>query len=109
MPHIFPCPIPRTQFAEGKVNQDDRQRRRRKSSTIVDEDKSRHVPQKANAVQEEVMADEQRDAMRKKAHECPVPKPTGRVGELLGFAKTPEHSTKPIKVHVEPRTRDEEP
>ncbi|KAL8637638.1 MAG: hypothetical protein Q9228_005113 [Teloschistes exilis] len=109
MPHIFPCPVPRTQFAEGEVNQDGQQRRRRRPSTTANEDESRPVPHQANSIQEEVMADEQRDAMRKKAHECPVPKPTGRVGELLGFAKMPEHSTKPIKVHVEPRTRDGEP
>lgn len=31
---------------------------------------------------------EERKLLLKKAHECPVPKPSGLVGEVLGFQKS---------------------
>ena len=34
---------------------------------------------------EERVIQEEREAMRKRGHECPVPKPRGWVGEVLGF------------------------
>lgn len=51
------------------------------------------------------MTDEERDALTKKAHECPVPKPSGRIGELLGFERGKEKMFKQSRVEVEPRVR----
>ena len=33
------------------------------------------------------VAEEAETVMRKKVHECPVPKPRGIIGEVLGFKK----------------------
>jgi cytochrome c oxidase assembly factor 2 len=63
MPHIIPCPAPRTDFAEGEMNGE--KRRRRKG--IV-----KGAPEKRR--------------------ECPEPKPKGLVGEVLGFTSKDEES-----------------
>ena len=38
--------------------------------------------------------------MARKARECPVPKPGGLIGEVLGFKKTAEGQTPPVKVET---------
>jgi len=38
--------------------------------------------------------------MARKARECPVPKPGGLFGEVLGFKKTEEGNTPPIRVET---------
>jgi len=39
-------------------------------------------------------------SMREKAHECPVPKPRGRIGEVLGFTieerEEDDRGTRPV-------------
>lgn len=39
-------------------------------------------------------------AMARKARECPVPKPRGLLGEVLGFQKTEEGNTARIRVET---------
>ena len=75
MPHILPCPAPRTDFADSGSMKDGRRRRvkRRVESSDISE--------------EEVTETE---AMMRKAHECPVPKPKGIVGRVLGFENRDE-------------------
>lgn len=38
--------------------------------------------------------------MVRKARECPVPKPGGLIGEVLGFKKTEEGNTPPVRVET---------
>lgn len=39
-------------------------------------------------------------AMARKARECPVPKPGGVIGEVLGFKKTDEGNRPPVRVET---------
>ena len=88
MPHIVPCPAPRVQFADSELetleNGQVKRRRTRPIRTkgVSQDEESVLGAQTAVSVEEEV-------AMRKAAHECPVPKPHGIIGKLLGF-KSPE-------------------
>lgn len=50
--------------------------------------------------------------MRKKAHECPVPKPPGIIGRILGFKSedsTEEESRPQLVTHREPKVREKDP
>ncbi|KAI4265597.1 MAG: hypothetical protein L6R38_009301 [Xanthoria sp. 2 TBL-2021] len=102
MPHIFPCPAPRTQFADYEITEDGKQRRRRRPSSKGSETEN-DVPQHHAVTQEQVMTETEQEALRKKAHECPVPKPGGRIGEMLGFPKKDEQVSRPPKILVERR------
>ncbi|MCJ1300484.1 hypothetical protein MMC08_003281 [Hypocenomyce scalaris] len=81
MPHLFPCPAPRTQFADVEITEDGRRRRRRRSATAAEADEG--------AVAEEAPSEmvDEGQLLARKAHECPVPKPGGIIGEVLGFKK----------------------
>ncbi|KAL9023750.1 MAG: hypothetical protein Q9180_008118, partial [Flavoplaca navasiana] len=103
MPHIIPCPAPRTQFAEYEITEDGRQRRRRKPSTKGSDTNNDPEMRIQGDTPVQTMAEHEQEVLRKKAHECPVPKPGGRIGEMLGFPKKDEMS-KPSRVHVERRT-----
>ena len=88
MPHIVPCPAPRVRFADSEfeVLEDGRRRRiqRQEPSTMgEDTDKGLKGLQTASLLSEEEEA-----VMRKAAHECPMPKPRGILGELLGFTRS---------------------
>ncbi|KAF2432581.1 hypothetical protein EJ08DRAFT_574458, partial [Tothia fuscella] len=80
MPHLLPCPVPQRAFADGPNSDPTTRRRRRRKSqdseegTIV-EDK---VAQADDALLQLVKEDGRR-------RECPVPKPRGLVGQILGF------------------------
>lgn len=82
MPHIVPCPVPRIKLADEDLDiLEDGRRRSRKENHNPDqtqeEDESLTNGQLSSSKQ-------QRAAMRRKAHECPLPKPGGRIGSLLG-------------------------
>ena len=70
MPHILPCPAPRTDFADSDPAKSGRRRRVRRRVEAP------------NSTEEESSESEM---MVKKAHECPVPKPKGIIGRVLGF------------------------
>ncbi|KAJ4550603.1 hypothetical protein HRR78_004372 [Exophiala dermatitidis] len=114
IPHIFPCPRPRTGYADAAESQriqfdeDGRplkmQRRRynQTSSTTPetqtetgqisctnDQDRSPSGLAESKDLEEEaaLFRELQREAaaLEKEARECPVPKPRGLIGRLLGF------------------------
>ncbi|KAL8869311.1 MAG: hypothetical protein Q9174_004366 [Haloplaca sp. 1 TL-2023] len=94
MPHIVPCPAPRTQFAENGLTADGKPRRRRRPKPQVAEvgeggreEASKEEKMGKNMGQDFLVTQADGEALRKKAHECPVPKPGGRVGALFGFSK----------------------
>jgi len=72
MPHLTPCPVPRRVFADGEVPEELRRRRRRKP--IQDESGG------GQSSEDVVMESGRR--------ECPVPKPGGLVGQVLGFDRS---------------------
>lgn len=100
MPHIIPCPAPRIAFAEGEqmsISEDGlRQRRRRRRK----EDQGREDGQ---SEEESVKLLDQRKQPIRKARECPIPKPMGIIGSLLGSGKGEEDAAIPLKVRVETR------
>ena len=58
-----------------------RRRRRRTTDDPIDESSGA-----GREVQTPLyISEEEKDRMRKKAHECPVPKPPGVIGRILGF------------------------
>jgi len=65
-------------------------RRRRKQDEPTETSTAERTPGSADEAQDEhqdtmsTLAEEQR-TMQQLAHECPVPKPKGFIGELLGF------------------------
>lgn len=84
MPHIVPCPAPRVKFADSEfeVTEDGKRRRRRRTTGApIDEsfgaNREKRIPLH--------ISEEEKAMMRKKAHECPVPKPPGIIGRVLGF------------------------
>lgn len=80
-PHILPCPVNPKQFAdtiEGPDGQPMRRRRRRRQAT-EDSDSE-------GGITEELL-DQAYVSEHKKRRECPVPKPGGIVGQVMGFTE----------------------
>lgn len=85
MPHLLPCPVPRVKYADSESEMtEDGKRRRRRRPALATKDISQNGDGESTVMG---LSDEERDIMRKKSHECPVPKPRGRLGEVLGFKK----------------------
>ncbi|KAL3464207.1 hypothetical protein BJX64DRAFT_255202 [Aspergillus heterothallicus] len=97
IPHVFPCPAPRRTFADSEmiITSDGQQiqrvrRRRRKSVDPTAQDES--LPVRTPLASEEEVStflqlEEEAALLSKPERECPVPKPTGMLGDLLGFSK----------------------
>lgn len=84
MPHIVPCPAPRVKYADSDIEvMEDGRRRRRRRTTDAPIDESFGAERAAQTSL--YISEKEKDRMRKKAHECPVPKPPGVIGRILGF------------------------
>ncbi|KAJ5746065.1 hypothetical protein N7520_011247 [Penicillium odoratum] len=92
LPHVFPCPSPRRTFADSEMTitadgqQVPRMRRRRRRDMELDSE----VPRPTSSGADEEVAtffqmEEEAENLSHIGHECPVPKPKGVLGELLGF------------------------
>ena len=95
IPHIFPCPVPRRNYADTErqlVDGDggpmanmklDQTRPTKRASASQTGDK------KASSVREEAelfrQLQQEAEMLEKEARECPVPKPKGFIGQILGF------------------------
>jgi len=95
MPHILPCPVDRRQFSDSGEEIRPKKRRRRKEVTAEAEQED--VPKVAAEIAP--LEDGLRNLTRER--ECPVPKPTGILGQVMGFgskADTPrEVIVKPMR------------
>lgn len=91
-PHLLPCPVDRRQYADSFETPDGkRYRRKRKDVTSeATETQETHVAESGNAA----LSQDERPK-----RECPVPKPGGLVGQLLGFKSD---RPKPVEVVVQP-------
>ncbi|KAE8447663.1 hypothetical protein EG329_010469 [Mollisiaceae sp. DMI_Dod_QoI] len=88
LPHVLPCPAPRVAYADDGTPQQGKRRRRRKCSDAGgNEVKDSVVEESGDEIEGEGL-----DRVRKSKRECPVPKPGGIVGEILGF-KSPSPSS----------------
>lgn len=91
LPHILPCPAPRVTYADGEIIEDQNGRRRRRRRPQLQEAEVQNgIVQFNNLTQEDLVDQEGKRGRR----ECPVPKPGGKVGALLGFKKSSNEDTK---------------
>ncbi|KAH7328080.1 putative alpha-1,3-mannosyltransferase [Stachybotrys elegans] len=88
MPHLLPCPVPATKYADGEIMVDENGKRKRWRRKQADESKD-GIVQFTQATDEGSYASSERGR-----RECPVPKPGGMLGEWLGFHKAEADSTK---------------
>lgn len=86
MPHILPCPVPPRAFAEGTENGQRRRRQKADGQEESEEESTARLNQQ----------------LRRRERECPVPKPGGLVGQIMGFEA--KNAERPI-VKVEPLRR----
>ncbi|KAL5341561.1 hypothetical protein BJX70DRAFT_358287 [Aspergillus crustosus] len=96
IPHVFPCPAPRRTFADsemimtpdGQQVQILRRRRRKDGETPAREDAV--LAPTTSPADEEISTflqlEEEAKRFATPGRECPVPKPTGVLGGLLGFS-----------------------
>ncbi|PLB47293.1 hypothetical protein P170DRAFT_511922 [Aspergillus steynii IBT 23096] len=105
IPHVFPCPAPRRTLADSQmmVNEDGQpiqraRRRRRKDVPGLDETTPSFTQQTPDdEVSTFLQLEEEAERLAKTGRECPVPKPRGVIGELLGFP-----SQKDTQLHQAP-------
>jgi cytochrome c oxidase assembly factor 2 len=97
VPHIFPCPAPRRTLADSDMTmaadgQQIQRPRRKKRKTLEPTDQltsADSIPRGQATTDEEVSTflqlEKEAETMAKVGRECPVPKPGGIVGQILGF------------------------
>ncbi|PKY03607.1 hypothetical protein P168DRAFT_290776 [Aspergillus campestris IBT 28561] len=94
LPHLFPCPAPRRTLADsemittadGQTFQRVRRRVRKDADVPVQTDSPlRTQPAPEDDVSTFLQLEEEAKQLSQTGRECPVPKPTGALGELLGF------------------------
>ncbi|KAJ2971997.1 hypothetical protein NUW58_g9275 [Xylaria curta] len=91
LPHILPCPAPRVAYADAACPDGSRRRARRRSPQQTTEVKDGIA--QFEAVGDSSSRTEGADASAltstapRGKRECPVPKPGGVIGELIGFKK----------------------
>ncbi|KAJ5558527.1 hypothetical protein N7461_002499 [Penicillium sp. DV-2018c] len=104
LPHVFPCPSPRRTFADSEMTmttdgqQVPRIRRRRRKEPEAGPDGSRPGQPTAVVDKEVTTFLQLEEEAEKLAHinrECPVPKPKGVIGELLGFRNNIQANSQP--------------
>jgi cytochrome c oxidase assembly factor 2 len=91
LPHLIPCPAPRRAYADGEMPDERSQRRRRKA---LNQSNSPGSSEELSAEGVETLR------QRKKSRECPVPKPGGLVGTVLGFRHEDEPITERLPVVI---------
>ncbi|KAI1756453.1 hypothetical protein F4782DRAFT_482616 [Xylaria castorea] len=99
LPHILPCPAPRVAYADAASEDGSRRRTRRRSPQQTTEVKDgiaqfKSVDDSGSSRNEGAA---ETSAMTSTAprgkRECPVPKPGGVIGELIGFKKEERSSS----------------
>ncbi|KAK4543735.1 hypothetical protein LTR36_005380 [Oleoguttula mirabilis] len=78
LPHLLPCPVDRRQFADTIEMPDGTIKRRRRKSQAPEEEAGL-----AKAIADDDMQQAVSEGRPKR--ECPVPKPGGLVGQIMGF------------------------
>ncbi|KAF2838885.1 hypothetical protein M501DRAFT_1004716 [Patellaria atrata CBS 101060] len=108
LPHILPCPVDSRAFADGEMPgvDNNRQRKRRRNCANDEGDaedlSNLSVQSKITTMSDSSCSDSDPGGVDigNRARECPVPKPGGLVGQLLGFKN--ESRDPPSVVKVEP-------
>lgn len=79
LPHVLPCPAPKTRLADGSVDVDGRRRLRRQQ--LLEQQQQ----QGSGFVSFPMEGEDAASNAAASRRECPVPKPGGMLGEWLGF------------------------
>jgi hypothetical protein len=91
IPHVFPCPAPRRGYsdsprqlrdADGNIIVANEDAQNSKQSSTPQSKSSRSLHDEAELFK---MLQKEAETVEKEARECPVPKPRGFVGRILGF------------------------
>jgi cytochrome c oxidase assembly factor 2 len=82
IPHLLPCPSPRTALSETETTPDGRRIRRRRSRAETTAEDMDANGNNTIDLKEEAMA---RVIGESRGRECPVPKPGGVIGRFFGF------------------------
>jgi hypothetical protein len=91
IPHVFPCPAPRRGYsdsprqlrdADGNIIAANEDAQSSKHSSTPQSKSSRSLQDEAELFK---MLQKEAETVEKEARECPVPKPRGLVGRILGF------------------------
>jgi cytochrome c oxidase assembly factor 2 len=80
LPHVLPCPAPRVAYADGEMP-DGTPKRRRRRRKCVDTEESKREPILMDG-DDGILTLTRKPGLKR---ECPVPKPGGLVGEILGL------------------------
>ncbi|KAI1209909.1 uncharacterized protein F4807DRAFT_78096 [Annulohypoxylon truncatum] len=89
LPHILPCPAPRVKYADSEVAPDGTRRRRRRKPEPAEAKDGIVQFESPSEDFEKIAAETGGAATRaRKERECPVPKPGGVIGNLMGFNKS---------------------
>ncbi|KAK0751110.1 hypothetical protein B0T18DRAFT_320349 [Schizothecium vesticola] len=75
LPHVLPCPAPRTVLADGEMPDGKRRRRKRPETAPVED----------GIVQFNGISETDGDKARAAKRECPVPKPKGMLAGFFGL------------------------
>ncbi|KAE8348678.1 hypothetical protein BDV28DRAFT_142976 [Aspergillus coremiiformis] len=95
LPHLFPCPAPRRTLADSEMivtadgQQVPRVRRRKRKDvemTCPEGNTLSQTQQSSDEVSTFLQLEEEAEQLAKAGRECPVPKPGGVLGQLLGFS-----------------------
>ncbi|CAK3891440.1 Hypothetical predicted protein [Lecanosticta acicola] len=89
-PHLLPCPVDRRQFADSFETPDGKRYRRKRKEVTDGGDEHEGVGDAASDLAKH----------DRSKRECPVPKPGGLVGQLMGFKN--EERSKSAEVVVRP-------
>ncbi|PMD62963.1 uncharacterized protein K444DRAFT_586440 [Hyaloscypha bicolor E] len=99
LPHVLPCPAPRVLYADDGTPIPRKRRRRPPMCPAPDEENESKEDGLGAGIEEGGVEDgdmEGKGEKRVVKRECPVPKPGGIVGEILGFkSSSGEKGSKP--------------
>jgi cytochrome c oxidase assembly factor 2 len=74
-PHVLPCPVDKTQLADSASSDGEPRRRRRRKQSAPPPDSDQKDDDDMNNIND----------MGRPKRECPVPKPSGLIGQVMGF------------------------
>lgn len=95
LPHALPCPAPRVAYADGKRPDGTVRRRRRRKCEEEKSEPVKGIPSMEESCEDSEDAAEAALIVTKHKRECPVPKPGGLVGDILGFQNSKSDGKSP--------------
>ncbi|KAI0022156.1 hypothetical protein F4780DRAFT_204463 [Xylariomycetidae sp. FL0641] len=99
VPHLLPCPAPRVTYADASTDPTSGRRRvrRRREAAAEVTDGLAQFDSPAGEDFEAVGGANKDASPRRERRECPVPKPGGVIGELMGFSKSTSAQDKSVE------------